>query len=70
MKVSVAGAASGIMGVAAGGGSAIGLGGHRDALYLLSGPFTFDGLSLIIPSQQGRCRCVDGMEYSTPRILN
>ena len=30
MKVSVAGAASGIMGVAAGGGSAIGLGGHRD----------------------------------------
>ena len=30
MKVSVAGAASGIMGVAAGGGGAIGIGGHRD----------------------------------------
>ena len=30
MKVSVAGAASGIMGVAAGGGGGIGIGGHRD----------------------------------------
>ena len=41
MKVSVAGAASGIMGVAAGGGGAIGIGGHRDELGSLSGAFTF-----------------------------
>ena len=36
MKVSVAGAASGIMGVAAGGGGAIGIGGHRDGGSALS----------------------------------
>ena len=49
MKVSVAGAASGIMGVAAGGGSAIGLGGPRDEESLLYGPFgtKFEDLSLI-----------------------
>ena len=35
MKVSVAGAASGIMGVAAGGGGAIGIGGHRDGELIL-----------------------------------
>ena len=34
MKVSVAGAASGIMGVASGGGGGIGIGGHRDGARL------------------------------------
>ena len=58
MKVSVAGAASGIMGVAAGGGGAIGIGGHRDGEFSVE---EFTVSNFVFGSKQDGSVRSDGM---------